>query len=135
MNHTTNLHLPQWEESDRIMRTDFNDAMSAIDDALAACGNCKIETGSYVGTGAYGSGTQNTLTFSGKPTAVFVTGDRSFWALYGNTTASVEYGSGGNLISVTWTENSISWYHDTNAYTQMNVSGATYYYMALLATE
>ena len=24
MNYTENFHLPQWDETDRIMRTDFN---------------------------------------------------------------------------------------------------------------
>ena len=36
MNQTQNLHLPQWEADDRIMRTDFNDAMASIDAAVAA---------------------------------------------------------------------------------------------------
>ena len=31
MNYTTNYHLPQWVETDRILRTDFNDMASAID--------------------------------------------------------------------------------------------------------
>lgn len=51
MNHTTNLHLPQWEETDRIQMDDFNDAMERIDTAVAAAGNCHIYTGSYGGDG------------------------------------------------------------------------------------
>ena len=31
MNYTEKYHLPQWEETDRIMRTDFNDAMAGIE--------------------------------------------------------------------------------------------------------
>lgn len=34
MNHTTNLHLPQWEETDRIQMDDFNDAFDKIDTAV-----------------------------------------------------------------------------------------------------
>ena len=34
MNYTTNYHLPQWVESDRILMEDFNEAMSGIDTAL-----------------------------------------------------------------------------------------------------
>ena len=34
MNYTTNYHLPQWVESDRIMMEDFNDAMAGIDQGL-----------------------------------------------------------------------------------------------------
>ena len=31
MDYTTNYHLPQWVESDRIMMEDFNEAMAAIE--------------------------------------------------------------------------------------------------------
>lgn len=34
MNYTTNYHLPQWAETDRIMMEDFNDAMSDIDQGI-----------------------------------------------------------------------------------------------------
>ena len=36
MEYTENYHLPQWEPTDRVLREDFNDAMSDIDDALQA---------------------------------------------------------------------------------------------------
>ena len=36
MNYTTNYHLPQWVETDRIQMEDFNDAMSGIDGGIAA---------------------------------------------------------------------------------------------------
>ena len=35
MEYTTNYHLPQWVETDRIMMGDFNDAMSGIDEGIA----------------------------------------------------------------------------------------------------
>lgn len=35
MNYTTNYHLPQWVESDRIMMGDFNEAMESIDEGLS----------------------------------------------------------------------------------------------------
>lgn len=50
MNHTTNLHLPQWEETDRIQMDDFNDAMERLDTAVAAAP--RIATGTYAGNGA-----------------------------------------------------------------------------------
>ena len=34
MNYTTNYHLPQWVEEDRIMMTDFNEAMESIEEGL-----------------------------------------------------------------------------------------------------
>ena len=36
MDYTTNYHLPQWVESDRIMMEDFNEAMAAIDGVIKA---------------------------------------------------------------------------------------------------
>ena len=35
MNYTTNYHLPQWVEEDRIMMGDFNEAMTNIDQSIA----------------------------------------------------------------------------------------------------
>ena len=35
MDYTFNYHLPQWAETDRVMRTDFNSAMSNIDGGIA----------------------------------------------------------------------------------------------------
>ena len=67
MNYTEKYHLPQWEENDRVMRTDFNQAMAGIESGLIqreaketqlssqiAAVNQKAEakpyvTGSYVG--------------------------------------------------------------------------------------
>lgn len=35
MNYTEKYYLPQWEETDRVMRTDFNDAMARIEEGVA----------------------------------------------------------------------------------------------------
>ena len=37
MYYTENYHLPQWEETDRIMRTDFNAAMASLEGGLTEC--------------------------------------------------------------------------------------------------
>ena len=36
MNYTENYQLPQWEETDRVLRTDFNGAMAKVDQSLGA---------------------------------------------------------------------------------------------------
>ena len=36
MNYTTNYHLPQWVETDRIQMEDFNQAMETLDGGIAA---------------------------------------------------------------------------------------------------
>ena len=57
MNYTEKYHLPQWEEADRVMRTDFNNAMSALDEGLAQAQETAdgaavpaLVTGTYRGT-------------------------------------------------------------------------------------
>ena len=80
MQKTTNYQLPKWEKTDRILMDDFNGMTAALDTALqsaingkaasshthtqsaimgltaalAAKGNCRIQAGSYTGTGTWG---------------------------------------------------------------------------------
>ena len=80
MNYTTNYHLPQWVESDRIMMEDFNEAMETIDTGLTQTkttaegayspGNKPYVVGSYRGTGDVNSPTTITLGF--RPSLVIV---------------------------------------------------------------
>ena len=80
-NHTTNYQLNQWEATDQVLRTDFNQDNQKIDGALknhdeelagleaaiAAKGNCHFYTTSYVGTGQVGANNPCTLSFPAKP--------------------------------------------------------------------
>ena len=43
MNYTENFHLPQWDEHDRIMRVDFNNAMAEIEEGLTSGRNDSTE--------------------------------------------------------------------------------------------
>ena len=59
MNRTNNYNLCQWEETDRVRRTDFNEDNAKIDAALggmvrrvAELEKSRFYTGSYVGNGA-----------------------------------------------------------------------------------
>ena len=101
--------------------------------ALAAAGNCRIVTGSYTGTGKYDQYNPNTLTFDGKPVLVFIVGDRSCYAMRGCDTADVCYGSTGSSVSLTWGENTLSWY-GVDALNQLNVGQRVYRYIALMDT-
>ena len=62
MEYTTNYHLPQWVETDRIMMEDFNDAMASLESGIttaqAAADSAQQEAeekgfviGSYTGNG------------------------------------------------------------------------------------
>ena len=130
MDYTQNLHLPQWEETDRIMRTDFNDAMSKLDAAIANAGNCKIVTGSYVGAGSFLAEHANTLTFPGTPYVVMING-RTMLMVRPLSTAHNTSTQGG--VVVTWGDNSVSWYSTALPTHQCNEGGVTYQYIALLA--
>ena len=146
MQHTTSHELSQWAETDRILREDFNSDNAKIEAALAdhaaalsRLGNCKIEYGSYTGTGLCGLD-RNSLTFSGSPLAVFVV-DGTFGshlimlrdairALYLSYTKEDI-----TMVSLRWEpENGVSWFAST-AEQQANAASRTYYYIALLAAD
>ena len=102
-----------------------------FDNAVTAA---KIETGSYVGTGEFGSGKKNTLTFSRKPLAVIIQAidARRFAVLLNGCTSgnAVSVGS-GDRVNVSWTDTSVSWYNSEKSSIQMNESGITYLYIAI----
>lgn len=156
-NHTTNYHLNQWEPTDQVLRTDFNEDNAKLEAALTALnttaqqhttqlaqqaaqltlrGNVAFKTVSYVGTGL---GQTSSLTFEKKPLMLEIRGETepsmlSF--LYG-ATYTVGYGLGGiNGIKITWSGNSVSWITvDNNVAAQCNTKGETYLVLALLDAE
>ena len=158
-NHTTNYQLCQWEATDKVLRTEFNQDNAKIDTALKAnadaisaeaaaraaavsslsqeiaqMGNCRIVTGSYTGNGTYDQYHKNSLTFPAAPLMVFIHGDRNCWMIRGSSVASVDMGGTGGIVSVDWNGGTVSWY-GSNDYEQMNHSGVTYRYTALIQTE
>ena len=83
MNYTENHHLPQWDSTDRVLRNDFNDAMTTIDTALTACGNCTVVFGTYTGNGSISQ--SPVLQFDSTPVALFLSGGGySLWMLSGS---------------------------------------------------
>ncbi len=160
MKHTSSYDLNQWEQTDRVLMEDFNADNIKIDAALhtqaeaiaaeaaareaamAACGNCAVVCGSYTGTGGYGLSSPQSLTFFHKPALVVIrdnndTGLMGQLALVRGSTIANGYADGsGNMVRVTWSGNSVSWYNNSsNAAAQYNKSGTTYYYTALLMME
>lgn len=102
----------------------------------------KIEIGSYVGTGTYGSAAPSTLTFDFEPKLLIITPNSNaseylFIAPYGRTYINtqldnVNYGS----VIMTWSGTTVSWYCSTHATYdpadgQMNHNNATYHYIAI----
>lgn len=133
MNKTANFQLTQWEKTDRIMMEDFNrdnaaidaalkanaDEVAALQTALAGAGNCSIETQSYTGNGKYGQNNPNSITFSKKPKAVLIFGNRFFWLLTDKTVnpayAMAFYNAGSRTtwqdINFRWQNSTLTFYH------------------------
>ena len=136
MNYTQNYQLPQWVETDRILRTDFNDAFDTIETAMSGFGNCKIETGSYTGTG----GNSNTLTFSSQPLLVVVSDRASgltllmmYPCLFG-ISLPLDTASGNKVVGLTWSSgNTLTWVRNNTPEYLANINGRQYHYIALLA--
>ena len=101
-----------------------------------------IESGSYVGTGKWGKGNPNSLSFSGKPEIVFIFG-------YGrgengtvfkcvsiiNGMYEMDLTNGFSFSSITWGEKSVSWYATASSNGgpyQANERGKTYLYAGVI---
>ena len=153
---TTNYQLPKWEKTDRIQMKDFNDMTATLDTALKAnadtaaaasaavalCGNCKIETSTYTGTGTYGSAHPVTLTFPQKPRLIIIFGVNALTLIhddsmegyspiitYSNNTAVWR----SNMVS--WSGATLSFYNTTDARSQANTSGTIYHVTAFYAQD
>lgn len=108
---------------------------------------CKIVSGSYTGTGTYGSNNKNSLTFDGKPKLLIVSSTVS--SAYGGRHTYPQlifvYGESGDIASlitsgsevfssatVSGSGNTVSWYSADAAAQQLNVSGTKYNYIAII---
>ena len=148
MNKTTNYNLNQWEAGDRVLRTDFNadnakidaaikaetDARAALAGQVAKCGNCRIWTTTYVGTGGVGRDHPTSLTFPKKPLLALIVDDsgKPAWLIPGTIWFDIR----GTLGYPSWSGNRFSWYVDeTEPYKQMNTKDITYWVVALLAAD
>ena len=99
----------------------------------------RFYSSSYTGTGTYGEANPNTIICPGKPLAVFIRAaesailqsDTSFF-IYNQPTAGVNSSSSsGANATLTWADNSISWYN-SNALTQLNTNNKVYYYFIIV---
>ena len=131
-NKTTNFGLSQWQSTDPIRVADFNADNQKLDTALAA--RAQLATGSYTGTGKFGSANPNTLTFPFEPKFVFVTRGMGTFLLAVRgcekwKTSPLDNGS-YSLVEIQWSGKKISWYSDRQADYQLNSEKSQYYYVA-----
>ena len=149
MEHTRNYELTIWNAEDRIMREDFNEDNTKTETALANltaaqnqlaaqianCGNCRIVGTTYVGTGTSGSSGPCRLSFDAKPLLVLIaTVDGQLMVIHRGSTLARNIGS-TYTNTVTWSSNTVSWYHTQSNTSQFNSPGITYYVFALFEQE
>ena len=150
MDYTTNYQLPVWAETDRILRTDFNDAFDTIEDALsqhdstldtletdvaaattglAAKGNCQLYVATYIGTGTTGY----TLSLPGQAIFLMVIGNsRCLWGIWGGSHGMVASTVGSHASAgVNLAGQSASW-SSGNVEDACNRAGYPYTALALL---
>ena len=129
MEYTTNYHLPQWVESDRIMMGDFNEAMSnleggittaqeAADAAQSAADNAQNTADTIAGNaysptnkpyvvGSYiGTGQQMTITLGFRPSFLIINGGVITSSLNSDELATWQIATNGNTLPecVTFTD-------------------------------
>ena len=132
MDYTTNYQLPVWAETDRILMDDFNDMTGALESALNGKGNCRLFTGSYVGTGTK----DQSFTFPEKPWLVAILGGSFFILMAHGITQTVALsGFRQTSVDIAWTGNTASW--EVHNYDQdaCNLENVTYQVIALLDAE
>lgn len=146
-NHTANYQLNQWEATDQVLRTDFNEDNSKLDTALKSlnttaqehaaqlsqlqtslskCGDCKLHYTTYEGNGEI----SRTFTFPHKPVYIF---------LFGGTSSNLMIPGTAPLCFLAGCGANLSWSGNTLTMTQRGTSGPEfnrkeniYYMLALL---
>ena len=128
MQYTTKYHLPQWEEDDRIMRTDFNEAMATIESSL-------IDIKSSVVGGYYtGNGTSLRFLCGFRPRVVLIyqvnlssTSEASA-AMTGAAFSSISNGLDNNCVI--FEDTGFLLPTNSNYYPKINVKDQMYVYIA-----
>ena len=132
MEYTTNYHLPQWVETDRIMMGDFNEAMSSIEEGMSSNAVAAAEkpyvVGSYIGDG---STTDRKITLGFRPRFVIISGATRSTSSSSEALGRFAFmsqdttGAMGSLNS-----NGFSVSNNSFPYPQLNASNCTYGYIA-----
>ena len=139
--------MHRWIKSDPIKMAEFNENFQKLDEAIAA--GAKIATGSYVGTGTYGSANPCSLTFDFPP-QILMMFEASGIRYYISTTASTShsdyifiltgvgeeyvslYSSGDYYFNMKKSSDGKTLYFTGGRdYQQCNKKGVTYRYMAI----
>lgn len=155
-NQTEHYKLNQWELTDSVVMAEFNADNAKLEQALLdlKASLPKFQSGSYVGTGAYGADNPTTLTFDFEPQVLIIvpqpvgTNNQqsitkaesvcTLVAIRGAAAAPVSYDCnqyGGNfepaIVNLAWDGDTVSLYHNYYGFLQYNASDLTYRYLAI----
>lgn len=99
--------------------------------SLASQGAARVTVGTYKGTGKYGSGNPNSLTFPFPPKFVLIARSGDTAVLFVNPAGyGINFTQTNRYMSSIWSGNTLSWYNDYSEGVQMNSSGFDYQYYA-----
>ena len=155
MNRTTNYKLCQWEETDRVQRTDFNEDNVKIDNAIKAeadartaavaaersaretavrtlntaiAGGVKLKAGAYTGTGA-----DEWTIHAGFPAKALIiqANDVIAFMTYGASKGHVIKNGTTFSFKTTWTETGVVLKRTDGSYNHLNGSAHVYQYAIL----
>lgn len=144
MNYTTNYHLPQWAETDRIQMEDFNQMCADIDQGIkdvqetantaqgvASAAYCPTNKPYVVGTYT-GTSSNMTITLGFKPSFLIISGRETSYPTGAPSISSYEVFTAGNVLTecVTLTDTGFTLYAlADNVYPKL-VEYRTYDYIA-----
>ena len=115
------------------LNADPTSALQAATKNYVDSNSVKFQTGSYTGTGAYGSGSRNSLTFSFVPKFVIllnVNGKSPCELTWTYGAQSFAFPTFTPATYASLSGKTLSWYNDSNEQEQANVSGVKYYWTA-----
>ena len=153
---TEHYGLNFWKPSDKFVRTDFNadnlkidaalkaeaDARAALAQTVAEKGNCRIVTGTYIGTGEFGADHPTGIEVPDAerpPWLVAVSDYEGSYKMCVMRGMSMCHVNGPYNVSLIWTDTGLQWYSDEGCMSQLNLSEkyianpkATIYYYTVL---
>ena len=157
-NYTSNYGLCQWEATDQVLRTEFNEDNAKVDAVLKTVeetvdlhsqllethtselekrGNCRIQLTSYTGNGKDGSEFKNSITFAEKPLLILIlSGNGGYGFFPADASAGLtSSGSSNASVYVTWTDTKLTWYAANSSSQQMNERNVHYQVIMFLPVK
>lgn len=126
--HVTATEKNTWNSKADGVHTHSQSDITGLSEILTTM--CKVESGTYTGTGKNGKANPNSLSFSFTPKVVFLNDSTPYlWKqskFYVITGSNFSY---DNYVTISGT--TMAWYSSENASAQLNTNGETYRYVAI----